>query len=188
MKFISASDTHFRADYQQNGRFKTSAIAVMLLCSAIVLLFRSISSAEVIDRVVAYVDDTAITLSEFRESRVKMKESVDSITDEEVINSMINRILLLKEAKKMRLEAANADDTIAYYIDIKIKSSIIIREDVILKFYNENISEFGSMDYLSVREEIEAYLVELETNKQIKKHLEELRKNADIVMQLRTDT
>lgn len=179
MKYTSASDTHFKA--------AVIKICLIFCCFFAIFIHPSSGYAKMLDRVVAYVNDTAITLSEFQDSYNKMKETIEQITDDEVINSMINRILLLKEAKKMRLEAENADYMIANYIDIKIKSTVIIREEVILEFYNENIKEFGSQDYLSVREEIETYLVELETNNQIKRHLEELRRNAEIVIQLRTD-
>ncbi len=141
--------------------------------------------AEIIDRVVAYVDDTAITFSEFLENYEKMKKTVADIKKEEVINSMINRLLLLKEAKKIKLEAPTDDEVLKDYIDIKIGALILIKEHAIGQFYAEHINEFKGRNYLSVRDEIEKYLFEMETNKQLKKHLEELRANAEVKIQLK---
>jgi hypothetical protein len=134
--------------------------------------------------VVAYIDDTAITLSEFQENYLKMRKTVENITKEEVINSMINRLLLIKEAKRMRLEAPTDDELLKDYIDIKIKSLILIKEEIIQEFYNKHINEFKGKDFLTVRDDIEKYLFEMETNKQLKIHLEELRANAEIRIQL----
>jgi hypothetical protein len=134
--------------------------------------------------VIAYVDDTAITLSEFQENYIKMKETVTDITEEDVINSMINRLLLIKEAKKMKLEAPTDDELLKEYIDIKIGSLILIKEDAISQFYMEHMNEFKGRDYLSVRDEIEKYLFELETNRQLKMHLDELRGNTEVKVQL----
>jgi len=140
--------------------------------------------AEVLNRVVAYVDDTTITLLEFNKFRMKMKETVSSVTDEEVVNSMINRLLLFKEARKMRLEAATKDELLKDYIDIKIKASIIIKEGAIERFYSDHLEDFKGKSFASVRDEIDKYLFEMEVNRQLKKHLDDLRTNAEIKIQL----
>jgi hypothetical protein len=134
--------------------------------------------------VVAYVDDTAITLSEFEETYNEMREAVKDITKEEAINSMINSVLLLHEARKMRLDAPTKEDLVKDYIDIKIRSLIFIRESDIRAFYEKNIDKFKGIDYLQVRDEIESYLFELETNRRLQSHLEQLRANAEIKIQL----
>jgi hypothetical protein len=165
-------------------RFKDSLrlIACIFFLAAVVLPCPSYS--EIIDRVVAYVDDSAITMSEYMERYEKMKNTVRGITEKEVIDSMINRIIILKEAKKMKLEANSADDTVAEYIDMKIKALIIIKEEDIGKFYSANASNFTARQYSDVRDEIEAYLFELETNKRLKKHIEELRESSEIKITL----
>ncbi|GER94671.1 hypothetical protein A45J_2435 [hot springs metagenome] len=164
--------------------FKNYRWIIILLATGYWLL-STIVCADVIDRVVAYVDDTAITLSEFKETYLKMKKTAMEITEEDVINSMINRLLLIKEAKKMKLEAHTDDELLKDYIDIKIRSLILIKESAINQFYMEHIKEFKGRDYLSVRDEIEKYLFELETNKQLKKHLEELRANSEVIVQIK---
>lgn len=176
MRFRAAEHKSFSLFY---------CFATLLFCCSVVLLLYSSGYAEVIDRVVAYVDDTAITLSEFRDSYAKTRKNVDNVTEEEVINSMINRLLLIKEAKKMKLEANTEDELLLEYIDIKIKSLILIREDAIIAFYAEHQNKFKGQDFMSVRDDIEKYLFELETNKLLKKHLEELRERSEIHVQLR---
>lgn len=160
---------------------------VLFALSFLFFTFTSASTcfSEVIDRVVAYVDNTAVTLSEFQENYIKMKKTVTDITEEDVIDSMINRLLLIKEAKKMKLESPTDDELLRDYIDIKISSLILIKEDELNRFYMEHINEFKGRDYLSVKDEIEKYLFELETNKRLKKHLEELRANAEVKAQLK---
>ena len=95
--------------------------------------------------------------------------------------------LLLKEAKKMRLDAPTKDEILKDYIDIKIKAAIIIKDEDIDKFYNEHWKDFKDRDHAAVRGEIEKYLSELETNKQLKKHLEELRSRAEVKVQLKEE-
>ena len=168
------------------GISRTRCFGLLLLLIACCLL-PVVSFAEVIDRVVAYVDDTAITLSELQKQYVKMKKTVSSITEEEVLNSMVNSRLLLKEAKKMRLDAPTKDEILKDYIDIKIKAAIIIKDEDIDKFYNEHWKDFKDRDHAAVRGEIEKYLSELETNKQLKKHLEELRSRAEVKVQLKEE-
>ncbi|MBZ0157554.1 MAG: SurA N-terminal domain-containing protein [Alphaproteobacteria bacterium] len=150
------------------------------------LLFSAaVVSAEVIDRVVAFVDDTAITLSEFRENYAVLKKSMPSVVEEEVLDTMINRVLLLKEAQKMRLEAPDRDEMLKDYIDVRIKSAVIIKEEEIERFYREQREGFKGKEYITVRDEIERYLFELETNRQLKRHLEELRSGAEISVSLK---
>jgi hypothetical protein len=164
--------------------YAVGTIIHFLLLTAYCLLLTAYSSAEIINRVVAYVDDTAITLSEFEETYNEMREAVKDITKEETINSMINSVLLLHEARKMRLDAPTKEDLVKDYIDIKIRSLIFIRESDIRAFYEKNIDKFKGIDYLQVRDEIESYLFELETNRRLQSHLEQLRANAEIKIQL----
>ncbi|MGO9379103.1 MAG: hypothetical protein ACLP29_11215 [Dissulfurispiraceae bacterium] len=146
-----------------------------------------ICSAELIDRVVAYVDDHAITYSEFRQKLEKMKEAAPNITEEEAINSMINNVLLLDQAHKLKLEAPSDDDLIKEYLDIRIKLRVFIKEDKLMAYYTEHKKELGGREYLSVRDEIEKYLSELEINKQLKELLQDLRKQSNIVIQLKDE-
>lgn len=185
MKYTSASVMHSRVRAQSHPSWEK--IFVIALFVAVVLL-PGVSPppcrAAVVDRVVAAVDDTAITLSEFQEHYAAVAATVRNAERIDVLNSMINSLLLLQEARKMRLEAPTKDELVREYIDIRIKASIIIREEEIEAFYREHKAEFAGKDYIAVRDEIERYLFEAATNRQLKKHLEELRRNAEIAIQL----
>ncbi len=141
-------------------------------------------SATIKDCVVAFVDNTAITLSELEEEYAKSQKATPDISKEEVLNAMVNRVLLLKEAKKMRLEAPSEDELLKEYIDLKIRVFIKIREKEISDFYQKHIDSFQGKEFEAVREEIENYLVEAELNRLLKKHIEELRKKAYVKIQL----
>ncbi|KJU85506.1 hypothetical protein MBAV_002300, partial [Candidatus Magnetobacterium bavaricum] len=77
-----------------------------------------------LDRVVAFVDETAITLSEFNE----FHQSNPKMTQDEAIREMINRLLLKKEALKLKLSGTD-DELIKQYEDLKIQSSVIIKNE-----------------------------------------------------------
>lgn len=161
--------------------FKSKKLLLVIGCW---LLLTVPCYAEIIDRVVAHVGNTIITLSEFQENYHKIQKTMPNTTKEEVIKSMVNRLLLIKEAERMRLEAPTDEELLKDYIDIRIKSLVIIREDEIRAFYDEHIDEFRGKDYLSVRDEIEKYLFELEVSRRLQKHLKELRANTGIKIQL----
>jgi hypothetical protein len=161
----------------------TALIVALALGSIIVMADESL--CRVLDRVVAYVDDRAITLTEFQDSYAATREKSPDVSPEEVIESMINRLLLIKEARKIRLEAASDDDLLSELIEIKIRAPIVIREDGAKAFYESHRSEFGERDFLSVRDEIEQYLFELEATRKLKEYLEQLRGGSEIRIQLR---
>jgi len=144
----------------------------------------SLLSAEINDRVVAFADNTAVTLSEFEEAYSKALKATPEITKDEVLNAMINRILLLKEAKKIRLEAATEDELLKEYVDLRIMPFIKIKEAAALDFYQKHKENFQGKTFETVREEIENYLNEAELNRLLKAHIEELRKKAYIKIQL----
>ncbi|MBF0558414.1 MAG: SurA N-terminal domain-containing protein [Nitrospirae bacterium] len=176
MRYISAWDMHFK---------RHLTILFCLFLAAVLWMTAASCYAEVMERVAAYVNDKAITLSEFRENAQRTRKTLADISDSDIINSMINRLLLLQEAKKMRLEAPTKDELVRDYIDIKIKSAIIIKEEDIERFFSENSAKFNGQDYFEVRDEIEKYLFEREANRHLKKHIEELRAESDIKIQLK---
>lgn len=134
----------------------------------------------IIDRLAAYVDDSAITFSEFEEEFQKFSNSAANITQKEVLDSMINRLLLIKEARNIRFDSHSEDELLNHYLDIKIRSRLFIKEDEVVNFYKKNIEEFKGQDYHLVKDQIEAYLLEKEFNDILKKHIEELRQKAEI--------
>jgi hypothetical protein len=136
------------------------------------------------DRVVAFVDNIAITLSEFEEEYSKSLKATPGATKEEVLNAMVNRVLLLREAKKIKLEEPTDDALLREYIDLKLRTFVKIKEKDVLDFYKNHNEDFQGKELDIVREEIENYLLEAELNHLLKAHIEELRKKAYIRIQL----
>jgi hypothetical protein len=166
----------------------TRRVFVYMLPTVILFLTFSTSSvcqSVILDRIIAYVDERAITYSELSERYMILKKAAPGVTEEETLNSMINALLMLQKAKKLRLEAPTEDDLIKEYLDVTVRSRIAVSEDKLLEYYNKNRSEFKDKAFSEVRVEIEKYLMELETNVKLKEHLKELRAGANIVIQLK---
>ncbi len=173
-------------------RIKKYYSALLLLFSGfITLIFCCLTmahSSELLEATVATVEDDVITLSEFNERYEVMKRSFPDISKKEVLEMIINRLLLLREARLSRiaesrgLSHAEEDRIIEEYIDIKIRSSIRISEEEIHKYYETHKVEFRDIPFQDVAEKIEVLLIEKRTNELLKEHIEELKKKAYIVI------
>lgn len=163
--------------------FITSQIACYVLPLAIL-------NAEVLDRVVAVVNDEIILFSQVEEAFQEANDAALEVTREEVLDGLINRILLLSQAKNIKRKHIYSGTTerednilINEYIEKRLKAFIRIPYNELELFYQEN-REFFTEDFLGVRDEIEAYLIEIELNKKLSEHLEKLRGEAYIRVQL----
>jgi hypothetical protein len=102
------------------------------------LLFSAFSYAEVIDRVVAIVDDEALMLSEFNKAYQDAQHSGITMNEREVLEGLINRALLLKQARKfvsVIQTVKNENELISKYIEKRLKAFIRIPVDDIEYFY-----------------------------------------------------
>ena len=167
---------------------KTLNRIILINCLAAVLAYGIGGAAIMQDRVVAFVDNQAITLSEFRVQFENTVRISPSVTEEDVLNTMINRIVLLKEAKKYRIEAPSKEEVIKEYINLKIRALLRVNDAEIEAFYQKNLHEFTGREYDEVRGEIENYLTEKLLNEKLKATLIELRKNSYIKIQLKSIT
>lgn len=172
---------------QQRASFKNSLLTILYLLLFFLLftIHCSLSTAEIKDRVVAFVDNTAITLSELEETYGETIRVSPNITRDEVLHTMVNRLLLLREAKKLRLEALSDDALLKEYIDLKIRPLVKMKEEEVSDFYQRHLEDFQGREFEAVREEIEKYLIEKEMNQRMKREIEELKQKAYIKIQLR---
>lgn len=166
---------------------KIFLIALLITCYALPV---NVLNAEILDRVVAVVNDEIILFSEVEEAFQEASDAALEVTREEVLDGLINRILLLNQAKNIKgkhvySDAIKREDNILIneYIEKRLKAFIRIPYNELELFYQEN-KEFFTEDFLEVRDEIEAYLIEIELNKKLSEHLEELREEAYIRVQL----
>jgi hypothetical protein len=164
---------------------KNKTICVVAFLIALYsLLITAVGSAAIFDRVVASVEDQAITLSERTAQYERTRTVSPDITMEEVLNTMINRALLLREARKYRIEARSREEIVREFIDLKIRAFIRVSEAETEDFYRKNAARFEGKDFEAVREEIEHYLTELRMNERLKETLAGLRRSANITVQL----
>jgi len=146
-------------------------------------------SAEVLERVVAIVDDKVVLLSEFEETLLSAGDGRNIYTKKDVINQMINRIILLREARKFGFKKSiedpeDAKAVVKEYIDRRIKAFIHIPYDQIESYYNENRGVFEKKEFYDVKDEIEEYLVSQELVKRLREYIEEQRNKSYIRIQL----
>jgi len=167
----------------KNRNIIKKALLLLLLLVA-VCAHTPQSHAAIYDHVAAFVDNQAITKSEFEEQYSATQKVSPQVTAEEVITTMINRILLLNEAKKYRLEGAGREEIVREYINLKVRAFIRVPDASVEDFYKVNAGQFAGREYEDVREEIENYLTEKTLNERLKEILRELRKNAYIKVQM----
>jgi hypothetical protein len=162
-------------------------VVLFLFLTPYALLLTAEGHAAISDRVIAFVDDHAITLSELTEQYQNTIKVSPGITIGEVLNTMINKVLIVREARKYRIEAPSVEQIMREYIDLKIRAYIRVGEADIEQFYRDNKANFPGRDYEDVREEIEKYLSERELNERLKEVLRELRTRAYIRIYLDKD-
>jgi len=147
--------------------------------------------AEVIDRIVAIVNNEIILQSEFNDYLKRAGESDPGVSGKKVLNDMIDRILLLEQARKLKLGSSadsgapqDEDALLKEYIERRVRAFIHIPIEEIEAYYNSNRQEFGDNEFYEVKDEIEGRLVEDALEKKLAEHIEELKKSAYIRVQL----
>ncbi|HEC98615.1 MAG TPA: hypothetical protein ENI58_10785 [Nitrospirae bacterium] len=181
--YISVSDMH-SDDSVAGSRYNNYIMTIVLTLILVLTAFLQVSSAELIDRVVAFIDDEAITLTDFTQYIKKAEKLTPGLSEEEAINTLINRRLLLREAKRIRLRGKSDDELIKEYVDIKVRFFIKITPEEIERFYNENRERFGKTPIDNVRDDIERLLREREVNKRLTKLVKKLREKSYIEINL----
>lgn len=151
-------------------------------------LSSSISSAEIVDRIAATVNDEVITLSELKERAAGEKRD-----EKEVLEGMINRVLILSEAKRLGISGTGEVGIDSYkyenviidrFIERRIKAFVLIPIEKAREFYEKNKEGFKGKDFSEVRDDINLYLIEEETNRRLKEFLIETKKKSDIRREL----
>lgn len=152
---------------------------ILVLGMLFSILFTEICESVLINRVIAYVDDQAITLRDFIKFKREIIKKIPDISNKEILELMINRKLLLKRAKELFLEG-DEEELLNNYIDLKIKSQVIVTENQIREYYEKNKDILGSESYYSIRDQIEKYLFEKEFNRKLKEFIQELKNFSEV--------
>ncbi|RJQ51375.1 MAG: hypothetical protein C4526_10345 [Nitrospiraceae bacterium] len=166
-------------------------LILILLLIAVSWLLTANSYAEVLDRIVAIVNNRLILLSEYDEELQAARKSDPGVTGEKVLNGMIDRALLLDQAKRLMpggtrdiAERRNDAALVKEYIERSIRAFIHIPIEEIESYYTRNRQEFGEEEFYEVKDKIEDRLIDTELKEKIVEHIGELRKKAYIRVQL----
>lgn len=165
-----------------------------VLCSVFFVLGAASCHAEVLERIVAIVNDDVILLSQFEEAFKSAEESGEKKSEGVFLDEMINELLLLKEAKKLSYYISNdgnkammnEKDIIHEHINRRIKAFIRIPYDEIESYYEGHKTLFKGKEFYDAKAEIEDYLVRRELDIRLNEYIRDLRKNYYIRVQLKT--
>ncbi len=165
---------------------------IFIICLIITLCVFQIlnAEAELVERIVAIVNDEVILLSEFKAVMLQAEKRGQEVTAEEVIDEMIDKHLLLEQAKKFNLVRDVvvgpfiSDEVIENYINKRIKTLIYVPFRDIESYYSINKEKYDGKELYDVKSEIEEYLLNRMLKIKILKHINELRENARIRVQL----
>ncbi len=166
-------------------------IVFFLLLTSYFLL-PTYSYAVDLDRIVAIIDDDVILSSELEDVFRIAAIAGNGITRDEVLEDMIDRFLLLKQAKRFRISSQGnggeiyEDDRIVHeYIEKRIRAVIYIPFEKMESYYMNNIESYGNQKFHKVKDEVEAELTKIEMKNRLKKHVNELRSRAYIRVQVK---
>jgi hypothetical protein len=143
-------------------------------------------SSEVLDRVVAVVNDEVILLTELKNEISARKKHGSGLTAAGVLDDMINRLILLDEARKFMLNitAVDIDSAIDLYIERRIKAMIHIPFEDMESYYIDHRGLYGDKEFYDVKDEIESFLLEKELKIRLLKQTKELRSKSYIRIQI----
>ncbi|GAB4540571.1 MAG: hypothetical protein Fur0020_09810 [Thermodesulfovibrionia bacterium] len=135
------------------------------------------------------MNEDVILFSEFKEAFDKEVKAGARKTEIDVINEMINKKLLLEEAKRFisadRIGDLKDDDAlINEYINTKIRPFIHIPIAEVELYFMEHRDSFKGRYFYEVKDEIEAILMEGLLKQRINEYVKGLREKAYIRVQL----
>lgn len=177
MRYISALDMPF----DNIKKLKSLFVRVLLALTGLFILFTPLPlHAELINTVVAFIDDQAITLRDFEDYYSIAKKFHTDITPEKALETLINRLIILREARRLKLKGSSEDDIINTYIDIKVRAFVRVPEEEIKRFYEANKKKMKGIPLQDVRQQIENLLIEKKVNRLLKIHLRKLKEKSYI--------
>lgn len=135
----------------------------------------STGGARTIDSVAAFVDDYAITGKDLDAAYAMAAIANSAISRDEVLDSAIDRYLLLREAHRAHIDFDDEDKEIAEFLNIKIRSAVMVPEDRSRDYYDANREAFNGKPYDQVRDGIEQKLSDEEFERRLGEFIKQLR-------------
>ncbi len=146
----------------------------------IILALASVCEARVIDRVAAFVDDYAITERDLDGAYAKAAAADRTVTRAAVLNSIIDRYLLVREARRAHIDYNDDETAVTEFLNIKVRSAILIPEDKMRGYYDAHPDEFAGKSYEDARDAIERTMMEEEFNRRLLELIKQLRASSSI--------
>lgn len=166
-------------------------VCLLLFLFMVHPMFLKQSRAEVLDRVVAVVDEDVVLLSDLREAAERARNNGREVDDHELLDEMINSLLLIMQARKIGLGNSAAyrkghDENVLVdeYLRKRVRVLIRIPFGDIESYYVNNQERFKGKEFNEVKGEIESLLTDREFVIKLREHIAELRKRARIRVQL----
>lgn len=171
--------------------FNNKIGCIIIIAACLVTVSACSSYAELIERVVAIVNNEPILYSELQEAVASESSKGRAVTEEGALDALIQRDLILQHARKIGLtdqshlrNRAQEDRVIETYVERRIKALIHVPFNEIEDYYRSNTARFHDRDLYEVWDEIESILREERLQMRINNHMAELRKGAYIRIQL----
>jgi hypothetical protein len=149
------------------------------------------SYSELLDRVVANVNDEVILFTELQEAVRKAEAAGEEKSEKEILEILIRRTLLFEQAKRFNpfSDAYYQDERetkklINEYIERRIKAFIHVSFEEIENYYMDNKDSAGEKDLYESWDEIESRLRNEKLASKLDEHISLLRKEAYIRIQL----
>ena len=161
-------------------KIKVSTYAAALLIALAACIFAPVpASGDTIDRIVAIVDSHAITERELNAMHGLQARGGDKA---DTLEEMINRYLILREAKLLRIEGEDSDEVFGKYISLKVRTLISVTDGEARRYYWRHKNDFGSAGFDAVKGEIKAIIEDRKTAEKLSTLLKELRSKAEIIV------
>jgi hypothetical protein len=164
------------------NEMKTSKYIIIVITLLSIFLWTKVTIAELVDRVVAFVDDDAITLRELDIKYEELHSKDNTVTKQDILNTMVNQLLIERDAAKHRITGLNKEDIINKYLNIYVKSQVNIKDKEIDNYFNENIDKLQNIK--ESKDKIKEILTEKQNNVKLWERIKELKKKAYVRIQL----
>lgn len=105
-------------------------LKIFALTIAILLLHTAVTRAELIERVIASIDDAPVFLGEYLELKKQLSGTGLTNTDREILDILIDRKLMYFEAKRLRFDKgeegkpADQDEIVERYLDMFVRAFV----------------------------------------------------------------
>jgi hypothetical protein len=166
----------------------------LIILHLTIMVITAVSShchAGLLERVVAVVNDDVILHTELQEAVRISEASGDRGAEQEILEKMIERKLVLEQAKVFRLahdtydeEEREAQKLIDGYVESRIKPFIHVSFEEIENYHAARGEDFGGRNVYESWDDIENILRNEKLEAKLEEHVAALKKNAYIRRQL----